>query len=80
MRSPKKSRILVDGPSIVFESRISELQAQLTQIKIDLKKSQEENDNLRKKLSDSSFVDGSNYDNFKRQLDTCQRFKPDYKV
>lgn len=70
----------MDGPSIVFESRISELQAQLTQIKIDLKKSQEENDNLRKKLSDSSFVDGSNYDNFKRQLDTCQRFKPDYKV
>lgn len=45
--SPSKTRKTVksrttrlEGPNIVFESRIAELEAQLTQSKIDLKKVQ----------------------------------------
>lgn len=42
----------LEGPSIVYESRISELEAQLTQSRIELKKSQEENQSLMQKLSE----------------------------
>ncbi|XP_066256384.1 serologically defined colon cancer antigen 8 homolog [Euwallacea similis] len=77
-KSPKKSKKItriVEGPSIVFESRISELEAQLTQAKIDLKKSQEDNDSLRKKLADGSYLEGSSYESFKKQLDSCNSEK-----
>ncbi|XP_050300874.1 serologically defined colon cancer antigen 8 homolog isoform X2 [Anthonomus grandis grandis] len=70
----KKTRIM-DGPAIVFESRISELEAQLTQAKIDLKKAQEENEQLRKKMSEGTLLEGNSYENFKRQLDNCNREK-----
>ncbi|XP_030759912.1 serologically defined colon cancer antigen 8 homolog isoform X2 [Sitophilus oryzae] len=76
-KSPKKSRKtrIIDGPAIVFESRISELEAQLTQARIDLKKSQEDNEALRRKLSDGSFFEGSTYENLSKQLDGCNREK-----
>ncbi|XP_076264415.1 serologically defined colon cancer antigen 8 homolog isoform X1 [Rhynchophorus ferrugineus] len=76
-KSPKKTRItkLIDGPAIVFESRISELEAQLTQSKIDLKKSQEDNEVLRQKLSDGSYFEGATYDNLRKQVDGCNREK-----
>ncbi|KAJ8981282.1 hypothetical protein NQ317_004018 [Molorchus minor] len=39
LKSPLSStKRIIEGPSIVFESRISELEAQLTQARIDLKK------------------------------------------
>ncbi|XP_076667768.1 serologically defined colon cancer antigen 8 homolog isoform X3 [Andrena cerasifolii] len=49
MRKPKT----LEGPSIVFESRISELEAQLTQAKLELRKAQEENQSNLKRLSES---------------------------
>lgn len=38
--APKSRPVKLEGPNIVFESRIAELEAQLTQAKIDLKKIQ----------------------------------------
>ncbi|PSN34350.1 hypothetical protein C0J52_17268 [Blattella germanica] len=49
-KQSKKKRL--EGPSIVFESRISELEAQLTQTKMDLRKALEEAELYKKKLSD----------------------------
>lgn len=70
----RKKRI-IEGPAIVFESRISELEAQLTQARIDLRKAQEDNELLRKKLSDGSQQDSNSCDNFRRQLDNCNKDK-----
>lgn len=49
IRKPKT----LEGPNIVFESRISELEAQLTQAKLELRKAQEENQSNLKRLSES---------------------------
>ncbi|XP_017770211.1 PREDICTED: serologically defined colon cancer antigen 8 homolog isoform X2 [Nicrophorus vespilloides] len=75
LKSPKKSRKqkVLEGPSIVFESRISELEAQLTQIRIELKKSQEENDTLRKKVSDCDYGEGAGIN--KNLMDNLTREK-----
>ncbi|XP_076280670.1 serologically defined colon cancer antigen 8 homolog isoform X2 [Lasioglossum baleicum] len=48
----KKPRTL-EGPNIVFESRIAELEAQLTQAKLELRKAQEENQYNLKRTSES---------------------------
>ncbi|CAK1549194.1 unnamed protein product [Leptosia nina] len=64
----------LEGPNIVFESRIAELEAQLTQAKIDLKKVQEENNENKRKLA-SGLVDSTCLDGFKRQIDNLQRDK-----
>ncbi|XP_057318842.1 serologically defined colon cancer antigen 8 homolog isoform X2 [Microplitis mediator] len=45
---------LIEGPSIMYESRISELEAQLTQARIELKKALEESQSGGKKLTDAS--------------------------
>lgn len=50
MQSGTKKRL--EGPNIVFESRISELEAQLTQTKMDLRKALEEADLYKRKLAD----------------------------
>lgn len=63
----------IEGPSIVFESRISELEAQLTQCKIDLKKSQDENDTLRRRINDGTILDSVGYESYKKQLENVQR-------
>lgn len=53
--SGKKVKIhqILEGPNIVFESRISELEAQLTQARIELKKAREDNEASAKRLSDN---------------------------
>ncbi|KAJ0170514.1 hypothetical protein K1T71_013885 [Dendrolimus kikuchii] len=74
-RKVSKSRSTrLEGPNIVFESRISELEAQLTQAKIDLKKVQDENNENKRKLA-SGLVDSTCLDGFKRQIDNLQRDK-----
>lgn len=72
-KSPrKKQHRTLEGPAIVFESRISELEAQLTQMRIDLKKAQDENDALRRKIAEGG-TDGSSFDLMKKQIEGLQR-------
>ncbi|XP_022828756.1 serologically defined colon cancer antigen 8 homolog isoform X4 [Spodoptera litura] len=73
-KSAKARSTRLEGPNIVFESRIAELEAQLTQSKIDLKKVQEENNENKRKLA-SGLVDSTCLDGFKRQIDNLQRDK-----
>ncbi|XP_045485599.1 serologically defined colon cancer antigen 8 homolog isoform X1 [Pieris rapae] len=73
-RKPKSRSTKLEGPNIVFESRIAELEAHLTQAKIDLKKVQEENNENKRKLA-SGLVDSTCLDGFKRQIDNLQRDK-----
>ncbi|XP_047351262.1 serologically defined colon cancer antigen 8 homolog isoform X1 [Vespa velutina] len=54
-----KSSKMLEGPNIIFESRISELEAQLTQAKLELRKTQEENQLNIKKLSENPFSNGN---------------------
>ncbi|KAF9793879.1 hypothetical protein SFRURICE_007410 [Spodoptera frugiperda] len=72
-KSAKARSTRLEGPNIVFESRIAELEAQLTQAKIDLKKVQEENNENKRKLA-SGLVDSTCLDGFKRQIDNLQRY------
>ncbi|XP_072933901.1 serologically defined colon cancer antigen 8 homolog [Epargyreus clarus] len=73
-RAPRSRSTRLEGPNIVFESRIAELEAQLTQAKIDLKKVQDENNENKRKLA-SGLVDSTCLDGFKRQIDNLQRDK-----
>ncbi|KAL1518197.1 hypothetical protein ABEB36_001858 [Hypothenemus hampei] len=77
LKAQQKPTVHLAAPSIVFESRISELEAQLTQARIDIKNAQEENSLLQMKLKTESQLpsDGPRYDYIKRQLDQCQREK-----
>lgn len=50
---------ILEGPSIVFESRISELEAQLTQARVELRKCQEENQANLKRFSETGSGEGS---------------------
>lgn len=72
---PKKSkhRKVLEGPAIVFESRISELEAQLTQTKIDLRKALDENETIRRKIADGTISDGVGGDTLRKQIETLQR-------
>ncbi|CAO1313019.1 unnamed protein product [Diamesa hyperborea] len=66
------------GPNILFESRISELEAQLTQTNIDYKKVADENAELkRKRAFGSSESQGDQHcsDAYKKQIDNLQRDK-----
>ncbi|CAH1968845.1 unnamed protein product [Acanthoscelides obtectus] len=77
LKSPKKSKrsTLLEGPPIVFESRISELEAQLTQAKIDLKKAQDENETLKRKINDGTILEGVGYESYRKQIDSLQKEK-----
>ncbi|XP_024889126.1 serologically defined colon cancer antigen 8 homolog isoform X1 [Temnothorax curvispinosus] len=68
-----KREKFLEGPSIMFESRISELEAQLTQAKLELRKAQEENQANLKRLSES----GSSESNaeLRAELDKALRAK-----
>ncbi|KAK0161838.1 hypothetical protein PV327_008248 [Microctonus hyperodae] len=70
-----KTHQLIEGPNIMYESRISELEAQLTQAKIELKKAQEENQNNIIRLSESA--GGSTNPDALGQLDQVLREKRD---
>lgn len=73
----KRERFL-EGPSIMFESRISELEAQLTQARLELRKAQEENQASLKRLADG----GSSESNaeLKAELDKALRAKYEAEV
>lgn len=75
LKSPKKTKKsrIIEGPSIVFESRISELEAQLTQARIDLKKALDENDSYKRKINDGTILESVGYDSYKKQIDLLQR-------
>ncbi|XP_050067718.1 coiled-coil domain-containing protein 158 [Anopheles maculipalpis] len=64
----------LSGPSIVFESRISELEAQLAQSQIDLKKLFNENEENKRKLLHGA-SDGGNADAYRKQVENLQRDK-----
>lgn len=68
-----KREKFLEGPSIMFESRISELEAQLTQAKLELRKVQEENQANLKRLSETSSNEGSI--ELKVELDKALRAK-----
>ncbi|XP_031782528.1 serologically defined colon cancer antigen 8 homolog isoform X2 [Nasonia vitripennis] len=54
VRREPSSRRLLEGPSIVFESRISELEAQLTQARLELRKARDENQEHLERLAERS--------------------------
>uniref|UniRef100_A0A1B0F0M4 Uncharacterized protein n=1 Tax=Phlebotomus papatasi TaxID=29031 RepID=A0A1B0F0M4_PHLPP len=62
------------GPNIVFESRISELEAQLAQSAIDYKRLNEENENNKRKIAMGVGESGS-ADIYRKQIDNLQREK-----
>jgi serologically defined colon cancer antigen 8 len=65
----------MEGPSIVYESRISELEAQLTQIRIDLKKSQDESEMYKRRLLGEGLpLDSSEPDTIRQQLENLKRY------
>ena len=66
------------GPNILFESRISELEAQLTQTNIDYRKVADENSELKRKRafgSSESQSDQHCSDAYKKQIENLQRDK-----
>ena len=71
---PQKTRLHLEGPNIVFESRISELEAQLAQSNIDLRKISEENESNKRKLG-LGFADNGNGEAYKKQIENLQRDK-----
>lgn len=78
--SPSKSLTkftAISGPNILFESRISELEAQLAQLNIDHRKVTEENEELKRKraLNNESSLDSSCSDAYKKQVENLQRDK-----
>jgi serologically defined colon cancer antigen 8 len=75
MRTSKFS--VTSGPNILFESRISELEAQLTQTNIDYKKLIDENAELKRKraFGGDSIIDSSCSDAYKKQVENLQRDK-----
>ncbi|XP_078047745.1 serologically defined colon cancer antigen 8 homolog isoform X2 [Augochlora pura] len=68
----KKSKTM-EGPNIVFESRISELEAQLTQAKLELRKMQDENQRNLKQMSISCL--NNDVSEIKIQLENALRAK-----
>ncbi|XP_037033824.1 uncharacterized protein DDB_G0283697-like isoform X3 [Bradysia coprophila] len=71
-----KAKVQLHGPNIVFESRISELEAQLAQSSIDFKRLLEENEaNKRKIAYGSSDIGGGAGDVYKKQIENLQRDK-----
>lgn len=65
------------GPNILFESRISELEAQLAQTNIDYKKLIDENSDLKRKraFSGDLTTDSSCSEAYKKQIENLQRDK-----
>ncbi|XP_055692673.1 uncharacterized protein LOC129795435 isoform X3 [Lutzomyia longipalpis] len=70
-RQPKN---LSFGPNIVFESRISELEAQLAQSAIDFKRLTEENESNKRKIA-LGVADTGSADIYRKQIDDLQKDK-----
>lgn len=73
-RSATAKSAPLSGPNIVFESRISELEAQLSQSTIDLKRISAENELNKRRLADGQ-AGGESADVYKKQLEHMQRDK-----
>lgn len=73
----KRSSKFMSGPNILFESRISELEAQLAQMNIDHNKLLDENAELKRKRAygGDSAIDSSCSDAYKKQIENLQRDK-----
>lgn len=70
-----KAKMQLHGPNIVFESRISELEAQLAQASIDFKRLTEENENNKRKMAyGSNDIGGGAADVYKKQIENLQRY------
>lgn len=70
----RREKIQLSGPNIVFESRISELEAELAQADIDIKKlTQENNLNKQKLVTGSCSNDIETIGVYKRQIEMLQR-------
>lgn len=69
--------MVLSGPNIVFESRISELEAQLAQSTIDLEKLNEENQSYKNKLAfgtaSAANIPNETMEMYKNQIDSLQR-------
>lgn len=64
------------GPNIVFESRISELEAQLTQAEIDIRKLTQENHFNKQKLANGEGISqntSAQSEVYKREIEKLQR-------
>lgn len=76
---PSKERheiVQLSGPNIVFESRISELEAQLAQAEIDIKKLTHENNQNKQKLANGEGIrddESATSEVYKRQIEMLQR-------
>lgn len=67
----------LSGPNIVFESRISELEAQLAQAEIDIKKLTQENIVNKEKLASGGSISNMNStlsDGYKIEIEKLQRY------
>lgn len=67
----------LSGPNIVFESRISELEAQLAQAEIDIKKLTQENNLNKEKLAHGGSIGNINSiltDGYKTEIEKLQRY------
>ncbi|EZA60458.1 Serologically defined colon cancer antigen 8-like protein [Ooceraea biroi] len=73
-KRPRERPFAREGPSIMLESRISELEAQLTQTKLELRKAQEENQTNLKRLSEGTWSEGGIAE-LKAELDKALRAK-----
>ncbi|XP_031627708.1 serologically defined colon cancer antigen 8 homolog isoform X3 [Contarinia nasturtii] len=73
----KHEKIKLSGPNIVFESRISELEAQLAQAEIDIKKLTQENNQYKQRLANGEGITSNaiTSDVQNRQIKTLQREK-----
>lgn len=67
------NKVPLSGPNIVFESRISELEAQLAQADIDIKRLTQEN-NSHKQRTAINVDDSCGVDVYKRQIEILQRY------
>lgn len=63
-------KVQLSGPNIIFESRISELEAQLAQAEIDIKNLTEENNSNKDKLANSNSNASSIYN---RKMENLER-------
>lgn len=74
-----KSPRYASAPNIVYEARISELEAELMQANIDLKRVKNENDDLKKKIARTDFSctpnSAVNCEAHRKQIDLLQKDK-----
>ena len=66
---------VTSGPNILFESRISELEAILAQTNIDFQRLNDENEELKRKFTYGGLADSGCSEAYKKQIENLQRDK-----